>query len=113
MASPATNLTTIVTDSVSVWSPAARDTQDLHEIFVGVGDVAQPKSVSIPNADAVETGLQYTPRPSQVPAVDGMLSYIAQETARPEVVNKYYTTNRNHYHCIETYSPLVYQKIKR
>jgi HAE1 family hydrophobic/amphiphilic exporter-1 len=63
--------------------------------------------------DAVETTLQYTPGPGQVPALDGMVSYIAQETANPGVVNKYYTTNRKHYHFIETYSPLIYQKIKR
>ena len=62
MASPATNLTTIVADSVAVWSPAAQDTRDLHEIFVGVGDVVEPHTVSIPNADAVETELQYTPQ---------------------------------------------------
>ena len=71
MAFPATNLTTVVADSVSVWSPALRDTRDLHEIFVGVGDVVQPKSVSIPNANAVETELKYTPGPGQVPALDG------------------------------------------
>ena len=113
MASPATNLTTIVADSVAVWSPPAQDTRDLHEIFVGIGDVVRPHTVSIPNADAVETELQYTPGPGQVTALDGMVSYIAQETARPGVVNKYYTTNRKHYHVIETYSPLIYQKIKR
>ena len=113
MASPSTNLTSIVADSVSVWSPALRETRDLHEIFVGVGDVVRPATVSVPNADAVESELRYNPTPGQVPALDGMVSYIAQETARPGVVNKYYTTNRRHYHFIETYSPLFYQKIKR
>ena len=70
---------------------------------------------SIPNADAVETELQYTaPGPHLVPALDGMVSYIAQETSKTTgVTNKYYTTNRKHYHFIETYSPLIYQKIKR
>ena len=97
MASPAANLTTIVADSVSVWSPALRDTRDLHEIFVGTSAVTEPVTVSIPNADAVETELQYTaPGPGLVPALDGLVSYIAQETAKPGVVNKYYTTNRKH-----------------
>ena len=114
MTSAATNLTTIVADSVSVWSPAARDTRDLHEIFVGTSAVVEPTSVPIPNADAVETELPYTaPGPGQVPALDGMVSYIAQETAKPGVTNKYYSTTRKHYHFIETYSPLIYQKIKR
>ena len=112
MASPATNLTTVVADSVSVWSPALRETRDLHEIFVDVGAVVEPATVSVPNADAVESELRYTPGPGQVPALDGLVNYIAQETAKPGVVNKYYTTNRKHYHFIETYSPLIYQKIK-
>jgi len=114
MASATTNLTSIVADSVAVWSPAARDTRDLHEIFVGTSDVVEPTSVSIPNADAVETELQYTaPGPGQVLALDGLVSYIAQETAKPGVTNKYYGTTRKHYHFIETYGPLIFQKIKR
>ena len=108
-----TNLTTIVADSVSIWSPAAQDSRDLHEIFVGTSAVVEPVTVSVPNADAVETELRYTACPGQVPALDGMVSYIAQETAKPGIVNKYYTTNRKHYNFIETYSPLIYQKIKR
>jgi len=113
MASAATNLTTVVADSVSVWSPAARDTWDLHEILVGTSDVVEPTSVSIPNS-AVETELQYTaPGPHLVPALDGMVNYIAQETAKTRLTNKYYRTTRKHYHFIETYSPLIYQKIRR
>ena len=109
-----TNLTTIVADSVSIWSPAAQDSQDLHQIFVGTSAVVEPTSVSIPNADAVEHELKHiTPGPGQVPALDGLVSYIAQETAKPGVVNKYYTTNRKHYNFIETYSLLIYQKMKR
>ena len=97
MASAATNLTTVVDDSVSVWSPAARDTLDLHEIFLGTSAVTEPVTVSIPNADAVETELQYTaPGPGQAPALDGIVSYIAQETAKPGVMNQYHTTNRKH-----------------
>ena len=113
MASPATNLTTVVADSVSVWSPALRQTRDLHEIFVGVGAVVEPATVSVPKADAVENELRYTPGPMQLPALDGLVNYIAQETAKPGVVNKYYTTNRKHYHVLETYSPLIYQNIKK
>ena len=115
MTSAATNLTTIVADSVSVWSPAARDTRDLHEIFVGTSAVVEPTSVPIPNADAVEAELQCTaPGPGLMPALDGMVSYIAQETSKTTgVTNKFYTTNRKHYHVIETYSPLIYQKIER
>ena len=81
---------------------------------MGVGAVIEPATVSVPNADAVESELQYTaPGPGQVPALDGLVNYIAQETAKPGIVNKYYTTNRKHYHFLETYSPLIYQKIKR
>ena len=113
MASPATNLTSIVADSVSVWSPALRETRDLHEIFVGVGAVVEPTTVSVPNADAIESKLKYTPEPGQVPALDGMVAYVAQETARTGVVNKYYSTTRKAYYHLETYSPIIYQKIKR
>ena len=113
MANATTNLTTITADAVSIWKPAAQDSQDLHQIFVGTSAIVEPHLVSIPTADAVETELRYTPGPGLVPAVDGMLAYIAQETAKPGMVNKYYTTTRKHYHFIETYSPLIYQKIKR
>ena len=113
MASATTNLTTIVADAVSIWNPGAQDSQDIHQIFVSASAVVQPYTVSVPNADAVETKLQYTPGPGQVPALDGMVSYIAQETANPGIVNKYSTTNWKHYHFIETYSSLTYQKIKR
>ena len=57
MADATTNLTTIVADSVSIWSPAAQDSQDLHQICVGTSAVVEPTSVSMPNADAVETKL--------------------------------------------------------
>ena len=114
MADAATNLTTIVADSVSIRSPAAKDNLDLHEIFIGNSAVVEPVTVSRPNADAVEHELQYTaPGPGQVPALDAIVNYIAQETAKPGVTNKYYSTTRKHYHFIETYSPLIYQKIKR
>ena len=113
MANATTNLTTITADAVSIWNPAAQDSQDLHQIFVGTSAIVEPHLVSVPNADAVETELRYTPGLGQVPGLDGIVSYIAQETAKPGVVNKYYSTTRKHYHFIETYSPLIYQKIKR
>ena len=114
MASATTNLTTVVADSISIWSRAAQDSLDLHDIFVGTSAVVEPVTVSIPNADAVEHELQYTaPGPAQVPVLDGIVSYIAQETAKPRVTNKYYNTTRKQYHFIKTYSPLIYQKIKR
>ena len=77
---------------------------------MGVDAVVEPAMVSVPNADAVESELRYTPEPGQVPPLGGLVNYIAQETAKPGVVNKYYTTNRKHYHFLETYSPLVYIK---
>ena len=114
MADVATNLTDNVADTVSIWSPAAQNTLELHESFLSNDDVMEPAVVAKPNAEAVETELQYTsPGPAQVPALDGLVNYIAQETAKPRVTNKYYTTTRKHYHFIETYSPLIYQKIKR
>ena len=113
MANATTNLTTVVADAVSIWNPAAQDSQDLHQIFIGTSAIVEPHIVSVPNADAVETELRYNPAPGQVPALDGIVAYVAQETAKPGIVNKYYTTNRKHYHLIETYSPLIYQKIKR
>ena len=108
MADATTNLTAIVVDSVAIWSQAAQDSLDLHQIFVGTSAVVGPTSVPVPNADAVEHELQYFPGPGQVPALDGIVSYIAQETARPGVTNKYYSTTRKHYHFIKTYSPLLY-----
>ena len=80
MANATSNLTTVIADAVSIWNPAAQDSQDLHQIFVGTSAFVEPHLVSIPNADAVETELRYTPGPGLVPALDGMVSYIAQET---------------------------------
>ena len=77
MADATTNLTTIVADSVAIWSPAAQDSLDLHQIFVGTSAVVEPTSISIPNADSVAHELHYFPGPGQVPALDGLVSYIA------------------------------------
>ena len=66
MAAATTNLTTLVADSVAIWSPAAQDSLDLHQIFVGTSAVVELASVSIPNADAVEHELHYFPSPGQV-----------------------------------------------
>ena len=114
MTDAATNLPTIVADSVSIWSAAAKDTLDLHQIFIGHGAVVEPVIVSKPNADAVEHELQYAaPGPGQVPKLDGVVNYISQETAKQGTVVKNYSTTRTQYYFNETYSPLIYQKIKR
>ena len=113
MANATTNMTTITADAVSIWNPAAQDSQDLHQIFINTSAIVEPHLVSIPNADAAETELRYNPGPGLVPALDGMISYIAQETAKPGTVNKSYSTTRKPYHFLETYSPLIYQKNKK
>ena len=77
MANATTNLTTVVADAVSIWNPAAQDSQDLHQIFIGTSAIVEPHIVSVPNADAVETELRYNPAPGQVPALDGMVVYVA------------------------------------
>ena len=96
MANATTNLKTITADAVSIWNPAAQDSQDLHQIFINASAIVEPHTVSVPNADAVETQLRYNPGPGQVPGLDGIVAYVAQETAKPGIVNKFYTTNRKH-----------------
>ena len=62
-----------------MWNLAAQDTLELHEIVLGNYAVVEPVAVHLPNANAVETERQYkTPSPAQVPALDGVVNYIAQ-----------------------------------
>ena len=67
MANATTNLTTVVADAVSIWNPAAQDRQDLHQILIGANAIVEPHTVSVPNADAVETELRYNPARNSIP----------------------------------------------
>ena len=82
MEQAATNLSEIAADSVSLWDVKSRRWADVREVFVGKGQITSPVTVSIPVADEVETFLAYTSATSnQVPALDGMLAYIAQQSS--------------------------------
>ena len=80
MEQAATNLSEIAADSVSLWDAKSRRWANVREVFVAKGQLTSPITVSIPVADEVETFLAYPNATSnQVPALDGILAYIAQQ----------------------------------
>ena len=79
MEQAATNLSEIAADSVSLWDAKFRSWVNVRNVFVDRALVTSPVSVQIPVADEVETLLLYpNATSSQVPALDGLLAYIAQ-----------------------------------
>ena len=80
MEQAATNLTEIAADSVNIWDASSRRWAEVRDVFVTKGQITSPVTVNIPVADEVETFLTYQNATSnQVPALDGMLAYIAQQ----------------------------------
>ena len=105
MSDPSTNTTNIAADSVVVWNASSKAFVDVLDLFKH--NLVEPDIVPAPTADAAETALKYTDLSSvKAPAVDGLMQYISQETARTGTVNKYYTTNRRTYNIIQSDSPL-------
>ena len=80
MEQAATNLIEIAADSVRIWDSSSRRWTEVRDVFVTKGQITSPVTVSIPVADEDETFLAYQNATSnQVPALDGMLAYIAQQ----------------------------------
>jgi len=111
MSDPATNTTNISADSVLVWNASNKAFVDVLDLFKH--NLVEPAVVPTPTADAAETALRYTDLSAvKAPAIDGLIQYISQETARTGTVNKYYTTNRNTYNIIQSDSPFYVIKTR-
>ena len=97
-ASATSNLSEVHADFVRLFNTSARRHEDIRDMFVQQSEVAVPETVEIPVGDEIDTALQYTnPNNNQVPALQGLLSYLDQQYP-PQPVNKYYTTHRKHTH---------------
>ena len=65
----------------------------------------EPDIVPAPTADAAETALKYTDLSSvKAPAIDGLMQYISQETARTGTIN----TLRQTVGRITSFSPIAF-----
>ena len=96
MAEPSatTNLSEVTADYLRLWQPAARNHEDIREIFVNKGVITEPVVVETPIGDEVDTSLEYPGATNdQVPALKGLLDYIGEQYP-PLPVNKYFTINR-------------------
>ena len=95
-ASATTNLSEVNADYLRLWQPAARNREDIREIFVDKAAVTEPTVVETPigGTGEVDTGLEYPGGTNdQVPALRGLLDYVAEQYP-PAPVNKYFTINR-------------------
>ena len=120
MEQAATNLTEIAADSVRIWDASSRRWAEVRDVFVTKGQITSPVTVSIPVADEVETFLAYqNATSSQVPALDGMLAYIAQQKLGVgSVTNRYVSVKRKNYFTYEgdthvTTKAVTVQVVKR
>ena len=98
MAEPSatTNLSEVNADYLRLWQPAARNHEDIREIFVDKAAVTEPTVVETPigGTGEVDTSLEYPGATNdQVPALRGLLDYVAEQYP-PAPVNKYFTINR-------------------
>ena len=92
----------------------------MRDVFVTTGQVTSPVTVSIPVADEVETFLTYpNATTNQVPDLDGMLAYIAQQKlGAGNVTNRYITVKRKNSFSTEgdthvTQKAITLQVVKR
>ena len=98
MAEPSatTNLSEVTADYLRLWQPAARNHEDIREIFVDKGAITEPTVVETPigGTGEVDTSLEYPGATNeQVPGLKGLLDYVAEQYP-PMPVNKYFTVNR-------------------
>ena len=120
MEQAATNLNEIAADSVSLWDAKSRRWVDVHKVFVASGQITSPVTMSIPVADEVETFLAYPNATStQVPELEGILAYIAQQKlGAGNVTDRYVTVRRKNFFTIEgdthvTQKAVTLQVVKR
>ena len=77
---------------------------DVRDIFVAKTQITSPVEVVVPVADEIDTHLVYpNPKANQVPALDGILAYIAQQKlgGAAGVTNKYFSVRRKNYSIFE------------
>ena len=94
--SATTNLSEVNADFLRLWQPAARNHEDVRDIFVDKGAVIEPTVVETPigGTGEVDTSLKYPGATNdQAPALQGLLQYIGEQYP-PAPVNKYFTINR-------------------
>ena len=120
MEQAATNLTEIAADSVKIWDSSSRRWTEVRDVFVTKGQITSPVTVSIPVADEVETFLAYqNAKSNHVPALDGILAYIAQQKlGAGSVTNRYVTVKRKNLFAFEgdthvTQKAITLQVVKR
>ena len=95
-ASATTNLSEVNADYLRLWQPAARNHEDIRDIFVDKGAITEPTVVETPigGTGELDTSLEYPGATNgQVPALRGLLDYIGEQYP-PAPVNKYFTVNR-------------------
>ena len=101
---PATNLSEVEADSVKLWSPVSKTWVDVRVIVVAKTQITSPVEVVVRVADESDTHLVYpNPTANQVPALDGILAYIAQQKlgGAAGVTNKYFSVKRKNYSIFE------------
>ena len=87
------NLPEINADVVRRWPPAKVNHEDIRSTFVDQNQVTEPIVVETPIGDEIDTTLVYdAPTNEQIPALKGLLDYIAQYPNG--TVNKYFTVHR-------------------
>ena len=114
-ASATSNLSEVHADFVRLFNTSARRHEDIRDMFVHKSEVTVPETVEVPVGDEVDTSLQYTnPTNNQVPALQGLLSYLDQQYP-PQPVNQYYTINRRHTHRQEgdTHTTLLRRTVQK
>ena len=100
----ATNLTEVAADSVSLWNATSERWVDVRDIFVEKAQITSPVEVVVPVMDEIDTFLAYPNANSkQVPALDGILAYIAQQKlgGAAGVTKRYVTIHRKNYSDFE------------
>ena len=99
-ANPITNRSEINADFVRLWQPAKVNHEDIREIFVDQSAIIEPIPIETSIGDEIETELVYdAPTNEQIPALKGLLDYIAQYPNG--TVNKYFTVHRNSRRCFK------------
>ena len=101
---PATNLSEVAADTVSLWNATLKRWVEVRDIFVEKAQITSPVEVSVPVMDEIDTFLAYPNANSkQVPALDGILAYIALQKLGGAgfTNNKYVSVRRKNYFTYE------------
>ena len=90
---PATNLSEVAADTVSLWNAESKGWVEVRDIFIEKAQITSPVEVSVPVMDEIDKFLAYpNANSNQVPALDRILAYIAQQKlGGAGVTNKYFS----------------------